>query len=159
GGALGAAGGTFADVLAVSTRPFLPWLMAAALALPALGLDKRLGRLPLVGTAAAGAARISAKFSETARSAAMGALTPLLPCGLLYGIFVAALVSGSFATGALVLASFALGAVPALLAAQLHVRLLSRLPGRLDFVLKRVVPLAAAAVMVWRGVKTPNACH
>ncbi len=159
GGGLGALGGGLANALAVSTRPVLPWLMAAALALPALGLDKRIGRIPLLGSAAARVARFAAKFSSTTRAAAIGAVTPLLPCGLLYGIFIAALSSGSFVDGAVVLGAFAFGAVPALFAAQLQVGLFDRLPSRAQFVMRRVVPLAAAAVMVWRGLSTPNSCH
>lgn len=159
GGALGALGGGVANALAVSTRPVLPWLMAAALALPALGIDKRIGRIPVLGSLAGKVARFSAKFSPASRAAAIGAVTPLLPCGLLYGIFMVALASGSFLDGAVVLGAFAFGAIPALFGAQLQVGLIDRLPGRAQFVVRRLIPLAAAGVMVWRALSTPDSCH
>jgi len=46
----------------------------------------------------------------------VGILTPLLPCGLLYGMAAQAASAGSPVSGALIMASFALGAIPALAA-------------------------------------------
>lgn len=162
GGALGALGGGVTQALAVSTRPYLPWLMAAALVASALELGKRLRPLPGMANLARHVTRWGAKFSWTGRASAMGAVTPLLPCGLLYGVFAVALASGSFAGGALVLAAFALGGLPALLGAQLQAALWKDRPKQLSFVLQRAVPLAAAAVLIYRAVGTASGgpgCH
>lgn len=161
GGALGALGGGVTRALAVSTQPYLPWLMAAALVASALQLGKRLRPLPGVSHLVRAASRASAKFSFAGRAGAMGAVTPLLPCGLLYGIFAAALASGSFLGGALVLGAFALGGLPALLGAQLQAGLWKHRPRVASFLLQRAMPLVAAAVLVYRAVGTAkgHACH
>jgi hypothetical protein len=162
GGALGALGGGVTRALAVSAQPYLPWVMAAALVASALELGKRLRPLPGMARVAGGLSRLGAKFSSTGRAGAMGAVTPLLPCGLLYGVFAAALASGSFASGALVLGAFALGGLPALLGAQLHAGLWRHRPGVAAFVLQRAMPLAAAALLIYRAVSTSSgrpSCH
>ncbi len=162
GGALGALGGGVTKVLAVSTRPYLPWLMAAALVASALEVGKRLRPLPGLAHAARYVARWGANFSWAGRASAMGAVTPLLPCGLLYGVFAAALASGSFGGGALLLGAFALGGLPALLGAQLQTGLWKHRPKALSFLLQRAVPLLAAALLIYRAVGTGSSqpsCH
>ncbi|WP_164021355.1 sulfite exporter TauE/SafE family protein [Pyxidicoccus trucidator] len=162
GGALGALGGGVTQVLSVSTRPYLPWLMAAALVASALEVGKRLRPLPGLAHVAKSIARWGANFSWTGRAGAMGAVTPLLPCGLLYGVFAAALASGSFAGGALLLGAFALGGLPALLGAQLQAGLWKHRPKAVSFLLQRAVPLLAAAVLIYRAVGTTSGqpgCH
>ncbi|MFP2960983.1 sulfite exporter TauE/SafE family protein [Myxococcus sp. 1LA] len=162
GGALGLLGGGVTQALAVSTRPYLPWLMAVALVASALELGKRLRPLPGMANLARHVTRWGAKFSWTGRASAMGAVTPLLPCGLLYGVFAVALASGSFGGGALVLAAFALGGLPALLGAQLQAALWKHRPKWMSLLLQRAVPLVAAAVLIYRAVGTANGgpnCH
>ena len=44
-------------------------------------------------------ARAGQRTSALTRAALLGAATPFLPCGLLYGMFLAALASGSALTG------------------------------------------------------------
>lgn len=152
GGLLGALGGGVTQALAVSSRPYLPWVMAAALVASALELGKRLRPLPGLSHVAGAITRANAKFSLLSRSGAMGAVTPLLPCGLLYGVYAAALASSSFGGGALLMGAFALGGLPALLGAQLQTGLWQRQPRLATFVLKRAVPLVAAAVLLYRAV-------
>ncbi|XXF79909.1 sulfite exporter TauE/SafE family protein [Myxococcaceae bacterium GXIMD 01537] len=163
GGSLGALGGGVTRTLAVSAQPYLPWLMAAALVASALELGKRLRPLPGLSRVASLISRAGAKFSFVGRAGAMGAVTPLLPCGLLYGVFAAALASGSFAGGALILGAFALGGLPALLGAQLQAGLWKRQPRLAAFVLQRAVPLVAAAVLIYRALGVspsgPPSCH
>ncbi|WNG38900.1 sulfite exporter TauE/SafE family protein [Archangium violaceum] len=162
GGLLGALGGGVTQVLAVSAQPYLPWVMAAALVASALELGKRLRPLPGLSYLAGAVTRASAKFSLLSKSGAMGAVTPLLPCGLLYGVYAAALASGSFGGGALLMGAFALGGLPALLGAQLQTGLWQRKPHMAEFALKRAVPLVAAAVLIYRavGVSTGHpSCH
>ncbi len=162
GGALGALGGGVTQALAVSARPYLPWVMAAALVASALELGKRLRPLPGLSRLAAALSRVSAKFSPAGRSGAMGAVTPLLPCGLLYGVYAAALASSSFVGGALLMGAFALGGLPALLGAQLQTGLWNRQPRLAAFVLKRAVPLVAAGLLIYRAVAVSAgqpSCH
>jgi hypothetical protein len=161
GGALGALGGGVTRTLAVSARPYLPWVMAAALVASALELGKRLRPLPGLVHVARLVSRASARFSSAGRAGAMGAVTPLLPCGLLYGVFAAALAAGSFGGGALLLGAFAVGGLPALLGSQLQLGLWGRKAPFADFMLRRAVPLMAAALLVYRAVGTagPGQCH
>lgn len=162
GGVLGALGGGVTRALAVSARPYLPWLMAAALVASALELGKRLRPVPGLARLAGGLMRLGAKFSSTSRAGAMGAVTPLLPCGLLFGVYAAALASSSFWGGALLMGAFALGGVAALLGAQLQAGLWREQPRVAAFVLKRAMPLLAAAVLVYRAVGAGSgqpSCH
>jgi hypothetical protein len=162
GGALGALGGGVMRALAVSAQPYLPWVMAVALVASALELGKRMRPLPGLVHVAGAISRVGAKFSFVGRAGAMGAVTPLLPCGLLYGVFAAALASGSFLGGVLVLGAFALGGLPALLGAQLQAGLWRNQPKVASFVLQRAVPLVAAAVLIYRAVNTASgrpSCH
>lgn len=159
GGALGALGGGVALALSVSTRPYLPWVMAAALVASALELGKKLRPLPGIAHVSRCVGRVSARFSPPLRASALGAITPLLPCGLLYGVLAAALASGSFLDGALITFAFAAGALPALLAAQVQSGLWRSRKPIVSFVFQRAVPLAAAAVLVYRAVNTKLNCH
>jgi uncharacterized protein len=159
GALLGALGGGVANALSVTTRPYLPWIMAAALVASALELGKRLRPLPGLRQLASAIARLGAKFSLAGRSAAIGAATPLLPCGLLYGVFAAALAAGSMGAGALILGAFALGGLPALLGAQAGSALFKGLGRRGAFVVQRAVPLVAAVALVVRAVLSPDECH
>lgn len=162
GGLLGALGGGLASALTVSIRPWLPWVMVVVLVATAFDVGKRLPAIPGMARISSRLARASARLSPVARSGAIGALTPLLPCGLLYGILAAALLSGSFGGGLLVALGFALGSAPSLLGAQLGFGLWSRLPRRVGLVLQRGTPLAAAAIIAWKAVGMASGdpvCH
>lgn len=106
------------------------WPAAVLLAIAALFfLGYGLGRLGLVpaGLSGAGggagsrhlAAVIRPLFSRPAgfRGYLLGAALGFLPCGLLYGALAAAAAAGDPLAGALAMAAFALGTVPALVAA------------------------------------------
>jgi sulfite exporter TauE/SafE len=152
GALLGGLGRGVAGALALTTQPLLPWVMAAALVASALGLGKRLPALPFLAPLTGRLMAASAKFSEPARAAAIGALTPLLPCGLLYGAFAAALAAGGPGAGAGVLGAFALGSLPALALAQVHAGLFTRRWPAAEAVVRRGVPLLAAALLVYRAL-------
>lgn len=159
---LGAAGGAAASVLAVQIRPYLPWVMAAVLVATAFDLGKKLPGIPGLRSVAAWLGRLSAPLSAPARSGVIGALTPLLPCGLLYGILAASILSGSAAGGAAVGFGFSLGSAPALLAAQLQTGWMRKLPRWSALVIQRGVPLAAAAMIVYRAISLQaggDSCH
>ncbi|HTO94459.1 MAG TPA: sulfite exporter TauE/SafE family protein [Bacteroidota bacterium] len=54
------------------------------------------------------------KGSSPARTLALGLLTPLLPCGLLYGMLAKAAAAETIGAGALMMGVFALGTTPSL---------------------------------------------
>jgi sulfite exporter TauE/SafE len=168
GGVLGALGGVLdalGGVLALRMRATLPWLLA--LVLLAAVIDpggRRLRRLPALPGIAQLLRLITAaraKLSPIFRAALMGAVTPLLPCGLVYGIAAAATASASAVEGALIMSAFACAAVPALLVAQLSSDWLKGLPRVPSALVQRGLPLLAAVVLVYRAVinGVQHACH
>jgi sulfite exporter TauE/SafE len=103
-----------------------------------------------------------------ARGALVGLLTAALPCGWLYAFVVVAAGTGSPVGGALVMATFWLGTMPALLGAGLSLRALARrLGARLPVVTAclqiaiGVVALTARAPMVGHAPSdaTEHSCH
>lgn len=58
-------------------------------------------------------------IDSTARALGAGAVWGWIPCGLVYGMLVLAIASGSAAKGAAVMAAFGVGTLPSLLAAGL----------------------------------------
>lgn len=156
GAALGGSGSVALRAWAAEAAPVLPWVMAAGLVFTALDLGRHLKPLPGMGWVSGRIAGLGANFSFLDRGAAIGAATPFLPCGLVYGMALAALASGGAAQGGVLLGAFALGAVPALTAVQLHTRLWPK-EGRWVAVARRAVPAVAAAVLVWRALAAPAA--
>ncbi|MEM0983605.1 MAG: sulfite exporter TauE/SafE family protein, partial [Planctomycetota bacterium] len=82
-----------------------------------------------------------------ARAAAVGMLTPLLPCGWLYLFVLIAAGTGNPAVGALVMASFWLGTVPALAAVGVG---LQKLTGPL----RRHLPTLTSVLIIGFGLYT-----
>lgn len=154
GALFGRAGEAAMSVFSVAAPSWLPWVLVALLGASALGLGDWLPRIPGVSRILGAANRASAAFAPTHRAAAMGAVTPLLPCGLLYGLFGSALVTGSMARGALLAGGFAMGGAPALLLAQFQTGWMQRLPKGSEFVLRRVVPMVAAVAIAIRASST-----
>jgi sulfite exporter TauE/SafE len=143
--------------------PVLPWVMAASLVGTAFRWSRHLPVPAPLRRLAQPVLRRSANLAPAARAAAIGAGTALLPCAILYGLYLAAVAASSPAGGAAITAAFALGATPALAAVQAHAPLLSRSP-RAAALLRRLVPLLAALVLVWRAVHAGSAgatptCH
>jgi sulfite exporter TauE/SafE len=160
-GAVGALAGAFGQSLSAllpGLQRALPWLMAVGLVLAALGPS-----LPGASRLWSGLARPAAKFSPLARAGAWGALTPLLPCGLLYGVLLTAAATGSAVSGAAVMAAFTVGSAPALSVVQLTAKRFSL--GASGQWVRRAVLLMAATVLAWRGYHAPRsvglapACH
>lgn len=150
GAVLGASGSLAFRSLAQRAESVLPWLMAMGLLMAAwetpaqwlsrFGLGKVAHRLHAWG----------AKFSPATRACAMGASTPFLPCGLVYGISLAALASGTALGGALLMGAFAVGGAPALAATQVRLGFTQRWRGTVWF--RRAVPVLAALVLVLRAL-------
>lgn len=168
GAILGGVGRAAAVSLAGPATRALPWIMAGGLVVSALQVGRRVPTLPALAQIPRRLARAGARFSPARRAAVRGAATPFLPCGLLYGAFLMAAAAGSVVGGALVMAAFGIGAVPALALVQTVVPgAAARLGGhpRAAAIVRRGVPLAAAMVLVWRalaasgGGTTPPHCH
>ena len=154
GGLFGLLGEQAANVLSVAAPRWLPWVLAALLAASALGVAPAVPRWPWLSKVLVSIQRASAGLAPPLRSGAIGALTALLPCGLLYSVYGASLVAGSFERGAAVAGGFALGGIPALTLAQLHADWIRRLPHGGELLIRRVLPLAAAALLVLRATST-----
>jgi hypothetical protein len=158
---LGGLGQALSLALTFSVQPYLPWVMALGLVVTALDLGRYVKPLPGVSQISRALARAGARLTPSGRAFALGAATPFLPCGLLYGVFLAALATNSAPGGGLVMGAFSLGAVPVLGAVQLGARSFDRWPTA-SMVLRRAVPLVAAAVLIARALlardQTPD-CH
>lgn len=117
--ALGAlAGGATALFAATST---FGWLSGGLLVVAALLMIVQALGLALGGTSPLGGVltRLAGPLSTATGPAArygLGIILGFLPCGLLYGALAAAGGTGSVADGALAMASFAAGTMPALMA-------------------------------------------
>jgi sulfite exporter TauE/SafE len=152
GGLLGTLGSGVGRVLSVDLAPIAPWFLVATLLATALDLRSRMPAIPLFAQIVRRAGFAAQGFPPIARAVALGGITPLLPCGLLYGAFAASVAAGSFGGGALALGAFGAGAVPALLLAQLPARQLFGGTGRLTQVARRVVPAVAAVAVAYRAI-------
>jgi uncharacterized protein len=134
-----------------SPAVLLPWILVTVFLIFGLGLEKRLPR-------PAGLLRFSARvrlrtrrLSPITSGLALGTLTPLLPCGPLYLLFGAALLSGSAMRGAEFALAFGLGTVPLLWLAQWQLRRVGpRLSPATLVRVQRSLALVTAVVLAWR---------
>jgi hypothetical protein len=133
-----------------------PAAVAAGAILVAWGLARALAQfgvhVPWAGTAfgatlAAGVLRRGTGGSPLVRAMLLGLIAPLLPCGWLYAFVAPAAASGSAWNGALVMAAFWMGTVPALaaIAAGLH---------RAFGPARRALPLVTAVALIAVGAMT-----
>lgn len=134
-----------------SPAVLLPWVMVVVLLVMAFGLDKKVPRPAIFKRLTARARFKAGKLSAYGSAAAMGFLTPLLPCGPLYLVFGAALLAGSAAKGAEFTLAFGLGTVPLLWLAQhqFH-RIRSMLTPLAMARLRRGLALVTALMLAWR---------
>ena len=159
---LGALGSGIARSMSNDLMPYLPWVLVAGLLASTFGVGRHLPALP--GTRWLGGllAKAGRKLPPALASALFGTLTPLLPCGFLYGLFLSASATGSGVGGALVLGAFALGTMPALAAVQLGLQRPVRNTKQWRW-LRWAIPLCAVAVLVFRAVTAPPTgppiCH
>jgi len=155
---LGAVGRSAAVALANWVQPVLPWLMAAGFVAVAFEFGRRVPGGASLGRLVGRMAGIAHGLPPVARSVSLGAVTPFLPCGLLWGIFLVAVGAGSPLGGALVMTAFGLGSIPGLAAVQLGTAWGGRWP-RLERALRVGVPLVAAAALVVRALGGGHAGH
>ena len=154
-GILGAAAGALGQVplswMTLDLLRFLPWLLVLFFVAVALRLDKR---VPKPAFAIRWTLRLQAwgrKRSRLTMAAAMGAATPLLPCGPLYLVVTVAAFCGSAVEGAEFMLAFGLGSLPLLWLVQAQYgRWSARFtPGTLARV-QAAFACAAALVIAWR---------
>ena len=134
-----------------SPAVILPWLLVAALLIVASGLDKKIPRPAFLTRITAKARFKSLRLPAPAGASVMGLVTPLLPCGPLYAVFIALMASGSAVRGAESALAFGLGTLPLLWLAQSRFQSLRRrlTPLRLAQ-LQRGLALVTALILAWR---------
>jgi len=134
-----------------SPAVLLPWVLVIVLLIFAFGLEKKLPRPPVLLKISARLRFRMGRLSPIRGGLALGALTPLLPCGPLYLLFGAALLSGSGVRGAEFALAFGLGTVPLLWLAQYQIRhLQKRLSPVMMNRVKRSLALVTALVISFR---------
>lgn len=134
-----------------SPAVLLPWVLVLVLLVMAFGLDKRIPRPAILNRFTARARLNACRLSAFKGATVMGLLTPFLPCGPLYLVFIAALSAGSAAKGAEALLAFGLGTVPLLWLAQhqfhrIRAKLSPAAMGRL----RRGLAFVTAVMLAWR---------
>lgn len=154
-----------------SPAVILPWILVGVFLVFALGLEKRLPRPAALLKYSTRWRFKTSRLTPVRSGLALGALTPLLPCGPLYLLFGAALLSGSGWRGAEFAFAFGLGTVPLLWLAQTQLHRMKRRISPLAMVrVQRGLALTAALVMMWRLHGTlpvfqnepealPSCCH
>ena len=154
-----------------SPAVILPWILVLVFLVFAFGLEKRLPRPAALLKHASRLRFKTARLTPIRSGLALGFLTPLLPCGPLYLLFGAALLSGSGWRGAEFALAFGLGTVPLLWLAQTQLHRMKRRFSPVTMVrVQRGLALTAALVMMWRLHGTlpgfqnepeslPSCCH
>ncbi len=147
GGALGAAG-TVVDLAGETVGLVRVMAIVSSVLLILFGLASlrrtNSGRGPFDRVLRSGLVQLRRK-GPTLRGALLGALTPLLPCGWLYAFLVVAAGSGGPLRGALTMAVFWLGSVPALVG-------VGELVARSSVALRRRVPVLSGVLLVLVGL-------
>lgn len=149
GALCGMAGQSVAGFLQGNTARIVPWVFAIVLLVIGLGLEKRLPQ-----------PRWAASFLIRARlNRSLGWLTPLLPCGPLWLMLGAAAFTGSWWSGALHMAAFAIGTIPLPLLLQSQAQRLQRVisPQAARWT-QQGLAFVSAAILVWRAALPLHAC-
>jgi len=134
-----------------SSAWLLPWFLILVFLVSAFGLWRKLPRPKWLNRIMARARLRSLQLSSTHGGFALGLATPMLPCGPLYLLFAACLVSGSPLRGAEFAIAFGLGTIPLLWVAQHSLTKLQRKIPAIRFQhLQRGLALIAAIIMIWR---------
>jgi len=81
----------------------------------------------------------------------VGMMTPLLPCGLLYGMAAQAASAGSPVTGAMTMSAFALGAIPALVVTGIATSFISARLRKFGTLLAALLIIVMGLLTVARG--------
>lgn len=154
-GAIGAACGALgqAPLSWIESGPLklLPWFLVLVMLSVGFGIKPRMPRPWFVQKFYVRMKLLASARPVWQRGAALGLLTPLLPCGPLYLMFAACLLTGSAVKGLEFAMAFALGTAPLLWLAQGSWKLLGSTltPARLKLC-QRSIALVSAAILVWR---------
>lgn len=134
-----------------SPAALLPWVLVIVFLVFGFSLEKKLPRPPVLLKWTAKMRFRLGRMSPLRGGLALGFLTPLLPCGPLYLLFGASLLTGSALRGAEFALAFGLGTVPLLWIAQQQLRRLQKRIKPTTLVrVQRSLALAAALVMAFR---------
>lgn len=173
GAALGLVGGSVSTLRGVGFWfSFLAGILTIAFGLVAFRRGFSFGDSPSAGSSA-GASRMLERVLSVYRKSFgalisrggleskfyIGLLTPLLPCGLLYGMFIRSAGTGDPVEGALMMAAFGAGIVPALIGAGLVATYLS---GRVRSWAERIAALMLVlmgASLIWRALMAGMGHH
>jgi sulfite exporter TauE/SafE len=155
-----------------SPAVLLPWVLVAVLVIFGLGLEKKMPRPPVLLKWSARLRFRLGRLSPIRGGFALGLLTPLLPCGPLYLLFGASLVSGSAMRGAEFALAFGLGTVPLLWLAQQQLKYIKKRIGPSTLVrVQRSLAIVTAVIIAFRLYGTlplhtpappdelPSCCH
>ena len=131
-----------------SPAVLLPWILVIVFLIFGFGLEKKLPRPPVLLKWTAKLRFRLGRLSPVRSGIALGALTPLLPCGPLYLLFGASLLTGSAMRGAEFALAFGTGTIPLLWLMQYQ---LKRLGTRFNLIpIQRGLALTAALMMAFR---------
>lgn len=151
GGICGAIGKQPLQWVFHSPAVILPWILVGVFLVFGFGLEKRLPRPAGLLKQAARWRFKTARLSPVRSGLVLGSLTPLLPCGPLYLLFGATLLSGSGWRGAEFALAFGMGTVPLLWLVQAQLHRVKRICSpRAMGQMQRGLALTAALVMMWR---------
>jgi sulfite exporter TauE/SafE len=156
-----------------SPAVLLPWVLAIVFLIFGLGLERKLPKPVSLLKFTARLRFKTVRMTPAASGLTLGFLTPLLPCGPLYLLFAACLLTGSGWRGAEFAIAFGMGTVPLLWLAQTQFhRLRSKVRPVTLARCQRGLAIVAALVVMWRlhgtlpfaADKTPTAelpscCH
>ena len=151
-GALRGVGAVFSGLTGVATIVFALYVLRGGSFVPlggetdVRGIGKR-----LLGLYRASFGALIAKGSLESKFY-IGLLTPLLPCGLLYGMLVRSAGAGSVAEGAMMMVAFGAGIVPALGAAGVVGSFLNATTRRWADSIAALLLLLMGVSLVWRAV-------
>ena len=151
GAMCGAVGQSVAALLQGSTARIVPWAFAAVLIVLGFGLEKKIPQ-----------PRFMAAFLFRAKlNRSLGWLTPLLPCGPLWLMLGAAAITGTWTSGSLHMAAFALGTIPLPLLLQMQTARFQRaISPQAARWMQQSLALGSAGLLVWRAALPLHAsCH
>ena len=134
-----------------SALRWLPWVLVLYFVAMAFRWDRWLAKPAALGRLSLWIGGWTRRRSRVQAAAALGAATPLLPCGPLYFLLTLALLSGSALRGTEFMLAFGLGTVPLLWLAQFQSHWLrARLSPLWLNRLRLGLALATALVISWR---------
>lgn len=155
-GLAGGLGSRLAYMWSGKIQVFLPWAFVIFFVFLAFGWEKTLPGFSKIGGMIFGRGALPFSRNVMLKAGFLGLATPFIPCGPLYLVFGVCLVSGSWGTGALMGAAFALGTMPLMMLAQAKFVSMGRLMGpqklrRAQCVLAIVSVLLLVSRVAWNG--------